>query len=147
MTTTLEITRSKTSIKFLNELIDNLTNLWTIDYLSDDQVKEISEIHIKSYGLKLQSFSQEDMMPKFIDFKLGTDWSTHEYDNNGETREIDMPCTWLTITEYISDCKLDLEDIRKVYTSYFDWNGYVNLDIKSSDSMFNASDVVISISR
>jgi hypothetical protein len=126
MTTTLEITRNKTSIKFLNELIDNLTNLWTIDYLSDDQVKEISEIHIKSYGLKLQSFTQEDMMPKFNDFKLGTDWSTHEYDDNGETREIDMPCTWSTITEYISDCKLDLEEIKNVYTLYFDWNGYVN---------------------
>lgn len=126
MTTTLEITTKKTQIKFLSELIDNLTNLWTIDYLSDDQVKEISGIHIKAYGLILQSFTQEDMMPKFIDFKGDTDWSSHEYNDNGETREVDMPCTWSTITEYISESKLDLEDIRKVYTLYFDWNGYVN---------------------
>lgn len=126
MTTTLEITTTKKEINFLDELIDNLTSLWTIDYLSDDQVKEISAIHIKSYGLKVESFLVKDMMPKFNDFKLGVDWSTHEYDDNGETRECDMPCTWSTITDYIADCKLDLEDIRKVYTLYFDWNGYVN---------------------
>lgn len=129
MAQTLEITTKRIVIKNLNDLAKQLAKLWLIDFLDSDDIKDISRIYLKKFGInpnRLEAFENTEFMPTLQDF-LGQndiDWSSQEY--HEEERLYNTPCSYSTITQYIYDYQgsFDLQDLTNIYSLYLNWNGY-----------------------